>query len=65
VLAQVAKRFEIGQVESLIASVKDLTKKEVPKAHQALRTNELEVFGDLAPFAEPYWYNDQYSACGF
>lgn len=63
VLAQVAKKYEIGQLDSVLASVA----KSAPVAKKPvganLLTGKLEQFGDQAPFAEPYYYQDWYSPC--
>ncbi|KAI9014065.1 acyl-CoA dehydrogenase/oxidase [Hyaloraphidium curvatum] len=61
VLSQYGKKLEIGSVDSIISQVAAATKAAPAKAQSALLTGQLEVFGDLAPFAEPYWYQDWYS----
>jgi hypothetical protein len=65
VLNTIAQKFLIGQVDSVLASIQSKESKEVSKTKYPLRTNELEVFGDLAPFCEPYWYGDFYSPCKY
>lgn len=54
VLQSVAKKYLIGEVDSVLGEVVKKEGKEVKKKSPLL-TGELEVFGDLAPFAEPYW----------
>ncbi|KAI9016898.1 acyl-CoA dehydrogenase/oxidase [Hyaloraphidium curvatum] len=60
VLSQFGPKLEVGSVESLVAQVAAATGGQ-PAKKSPLLTGELEVFGDLAPFAEPYWYQDWYS----
>ena len=55
VLSGIAQKYKVGTVDSVLG---DVVKKEgvvQGKKKSPLLTGELEVFGDLAPFCEPYW----------
>ncbi|KAI9016162.1 putative acyl-CoA dehydrogenase [Hyaloraphidium curvatum] len=62
VMQQFGPKLQIGEVASLIEAVKKEDKQvALPPTAAMLLSNQNEVFGDLAPFCEPAWYQDNYT----
>jgi len=58
-------KLEVGEIVSALAAVqKEEKKAALPAGAAALISGENEIFGDLAPFCEPSWYQDSYSPVG-